>query len=200
MERASPYWLKRLAKEQPDRPTERSFVDPLYPYSSSVRVTVRNGKLERDNGNCRSTSSIVFFSGKAPAQTAGCKHNEVEVPRVVGQTIAAARARLEAQPLTPAYIYKPAVARQRLGIVLGQFPARGTLSSYDKVTLVLAKPLHGVVPKVVGLSLERAQAKLRKRKLEGVAQGVGTRVVSQQPKAGVAAAPGMRVTLVLGRG
>ena len=34
-----------------------------------------------------------------------------------------------------------------------QFPLGGTLSSFDKVTLVLAKPLHGLVPHVVGLSL-----------------------------------------------
>jgi beta-lactam-binding protein with PASTA domain len=142
---------------------------------------------------------LVFFSGKTPS-AADCKLNEVAVPRVVGQTIAAARAHLEAQPLTPTYVYKPAAPRQRLGIVLGQFPARGTLSSYDKVTLVLAKPLHGTVPKVTGVSVERAQAKLTKRKLVGVVRGVGSRVVSQQPKAGLAAAPGMRVTLVLGRG
>jgi hypothetical protein len=199
MERAAPYWLKRLAREQPDRSTERSFASPLYPYSSDVRVTVRDGKLERDNGYCRSTTTLVFFSGKTPA-AADCKLNEVAVPRVVGQTVAAARAHLEAQPLTPAYVYKPAAPRQRLGIVLGQFPARGTLSSYDKVTLVLAKPLHGTVPKVKGLSVERAQAKLRQRKLVGVVHGVGAHVVSQQPSAGVAAAPGMRVTLVLGHG
>jgi penicillin-binding protein 1A len=199
MERASRYWLKQAAHEDPARATERSFAAPLYPYSSAVRVTVRDGKLERDNGYCRSTTMLVFFSGKTPS-AADCKLNEVAVPRVVGQTVAAARAHLEAQPLTPTYVYKPAAPRQQLGIVLGQFPARGTLSSYDKVTLVLAKPLHGTVPKVTGVSAERAQAKLTKRKLVGVVHGVGSRVVSQQPKAGVAAAPGMRVTLVLGRG
>ncbi len=68
------------------------------------------------------------------------------------------------------------------------------------MTLVLAKPLHGTVPNVVGLKAKKALAKLRKRKLRGVMRGTGTRVVSQRPAAGVAAAPRMRVTLVLGRG
>jgi penicillin-binding protein 1A len=198
MERATPYWMKRMDREQPERSTERSFVEPLYPYSSAVRVTTRNGRIERDNGYCRSTSTIVFFSGQTPSQAADCKPNEVEVPRVVGQTLAAARARLEAQPLTPQVLYKPAAPKQRLDIVIGQMPARGTLSSYDKVILWLAKPLHGTVPKVVGLSAKGARTKLERRKLQGVLSGEGTRVVSQRPPAGVAAAPGMRVTLVLG--
>ena len=180
--------------------TPTSFPAPVYPYSTTQRVTVRNGKLQLDNGNCRSTSTILFFSGQVPTRTAPCKPNEVEVPRVVGETLAAAKARLAAQPLTAAFVYKPAVPKQRLGIVLGQFPARGTLSSYDKVTLVLAKPLHGTVPNVVGLKAKKALAKLRKRKLQGVIRGTGTRVVSQRPAAGVAAAPRMKVTLVLGRG
>jgi penicillin-binding protein 1A len=180
--------------------TPESFPAPTYPYSSSKQVSVRNGKLLLDNGNCKTTSTIVFFSGQGPSQTAPCKPNEVDVPRVVGQTIAAAKARLAAQPLTPAFIYKPAAPKQRLDIVLGQFPAGGTLSSYDKVTLVLAKPLHGTVPKVVGLRLKRAELKLKRRKLMSVVSGTGPRVVAQRPPAGVAAAPGMRVTLVLGRG
>ncbi len=180
--------------------TPESFSPPTYPYSSSKRVSVRNGKLLLDNGNCKTSSSIIFFSGEGPSKTAPCKPNEVDVPRVVGQTIAAAKARLSAQPLTPAFIYKPARPKQRLDLVLGQFPAGGTLSSYDKVTLVLAKPLHGKVPKVVGMKLKRAQLKLKRRKLLSVVSGKGTRVVSQRPPAGVAASPGMRVTLVLGRG
>jgi penicillin-binding protein 1A len=176
-----------------------SFTPPAYPYSSPKQVSVRNGKLLLDNGNCRSSSTIVFFSGQGPSKTAPCKPNEVDVPRVVGQTVAAAKARLATQPLTPAFIYKPAKPKQRLGYVLGQFPSGGTLSSYDKVTLVLAKPLHGTVPKVVGLKRKRAELKLKHRKLRSVVRGRGAFVVLQRPTAGVAAAPGMRVTLVLGR-
>ena len=81
---------------------------------------------------------------------------------MVGSTISEANARLAAQPLTPQYVYEPAKPLQRLGVVVRQFPARGTLSSYDKVTLVVPKALQGEVPKVVGLRLGRAKARLER--------------------------------------
>ena len=40
-------------------------------------------------------------------------------------------------------------------MVVKQLPPKGRLSSFDKVTIVFAKPLHGVVPKVVGLKRAR---------------------------------------------
>ena len=85
--------------------------------------------------------------------------------------------------------------------MLDQFPRKGRLSSYDKVTLVLAKPLHGVVPKVIGLPLERAKAMLKALKLKvrvdpGDA-GSKARIVWQAPRPGAAAAPGMRVMLAV---
>jgi len=107
--------------------------------------------------------------------------------------------RLRAQPLTPQLVYKPASAGQRIGVVLRQFPQAGTLSSFGKVTLVLAKPLHGLVPHLVGLQVNAARAKLTQHKLVALVQGTG-RVIAQRPAAGVAAAPGMSVTLILGRG
>jgi beta-lactam-binding protein with PASTA domain len=120
----------------------------------------------------------------------------------VGQTLAQARSRLAAQPLTTALIYKPATAGERLDVVVRQFPSGGTLSSYQKVTLVLPKALHGLVPRVVGLSLPAARARLTRLKLRPVVRfGRGRlgRVVSQEPRAGVAAGPGMTVRLVVGR-
>ena len=87
-------------------------------------------------------------------------------------------------------------------IVLDQFPRKGRLSSYDKVTLVLAKPLDGVVPKVTGLSLDGARRRLQARGLvaaiERYAKGRAGRVLAQTPDAGVAAAPHMKVKLVVG--
>ncbi|MEN3342208.1 MAG: penicillin-binding protein [Actinomycetota bacterium] len=166
------------------------------------RVTYRDGRLELDNGLCHQTSLVDYFAGRGPAKTAGCKPNEVAVPNVVGRELADARSRLAAQPLTPALIYKPASAGQRVDVVLRQFPATGTLSSFDKVTLVLAKPLHGLVPRVAGLSVPDARARLARLKLRAVVRpGHGTpgRVVAQRPAAGVAAAPGMAVRLVVGR-
>ena len=123
-------------------------------YGASERVVLREGKLERDNGRCRETSTVEFLPGRPLPRRADCKPNEVEVPRVVGDTVRLALQRLVAQPLTPSYVYKPAKPGQRLNVVLAQYPSHGTLSSYDRVMLVVPRALHGVVPDVVGLKLE----------------------------------------------
>ena len=119
-------------------------------------------------------------------------------------TLTRAKLRLGAQPLTANIVYKPARAKQRVDIVLDQFPRKGRLSSWDKVTLVLAKPLHGVVPRVVGLSLRDARRRLRGKDLiatvDRFADGRAGRVVAQMPVAGVAASPRMQIRLVIGRG
>jgi len=119
-------------------------------------------------------------------------------------TLARARLRLAGQPLTPNIVYKPARPKQRVDLVLDQFPRRGRASSFDTVTLVLAKPLHGIVPRVIGLSLPQARARLRARGLvPGVARfadGHAARVLAQVPAAGVAAAPRMQVKLIVGHG
>jgi beta-lactam-binding protein with PASTA domain len=118
--------------------------------------------------------------------------------------VKSARQRLVAQPLTPSYVYKPAKPGQRLDVVLAQYPARGTLSSYDRVMLVVPRALHGVVPDVVGLKLRRARAKLGKQHLVPFVvrftTGEPGRVVAQRPRAGVAAAQGMTIRLIVGRG
>ena len=181
-----------------------SFPTYSYQYSTAKRVVWRDGVLQLDNGHCRDTELVSYFVGRGPGRTANCKINEVDVPLVVGMSLARARIRLGAQPLTPNVVYKPARAKQRLDLVLAQFPRRGRLSSYDKVTLVLAKPLHGVVPKVTGLSLNDARRRLRGRGLvatvERFADGRAGRVLAQMPIAGVAAAPRMKIMLVVGRG
>jgi beta-lactam-binding protein with PASTA domain len=164
-------------------------------------VTYRDGQTELDNGRCRDVSMLVYFTGHAPPKTANCRPNEVEVPDVVGWRLGAARVRLQGQPLTPQLVYKPAKAGQRVDVVLRQFPRTGRLSSFDKVTLVLGKPLHGTVPDVVGLRLARARAGLGKLKLLPVLRfGAGKpgRVIAQKPRAGVAAAPGMKIRLTIG--
>jgi penicillin-binding protein 1A len=190
MERALAY-----LKEPP-----QDFPSVSLPYSVPRNVVYRDGQLELDNGNCRNPKLLLYFTGERPARTADCKVNEVEVPRLVGQTLGQARARLAAQPLRPAYVYEPAEPLQRLGIVLRQYPARGTLSSYDKVTLVLPKALHGVVPKVVGLRLSRAEARLERYHLKwkvGGSPPPGAKVIAQSPRWHVAAKRGLVVTLVV---
>jgi penicillin-binding protein 1A len=177
------------------------FRSPPYLSVDTKRVTYRDGRIELDNGRCRSVSLLVYFAGDGPGRTADCKVNEVDVPNVIGYKVGAARSRLAAQPLTTQVIYKPADAGERVGVVVRQFPRTGTLSSFQRVTIVLAKPLHGLVPKVVGLSWQRASAKLRRLKLNvrlHRTKGAPGRVVDQKPRAGVAAAPGMNVTVTVG--
>ncbi len=184
--------------------TPESFPPYSYQYSSAKRVVWRDGVLRLDNGYCRTTELISYFVGHGPSRTADCKPNEVEVPRVVGMSLLRAKIRLGAQPLTPNVVYKPAQAKQRVDLVLDQFPRKGRLSSYDTVTLVLAKPLHGVVPKVNGLSLRDARRRLHRRGLVAVierfAAGRAGRVLAQRPVAGVAAAPRMKIRLIVGHG
>jgi penicillin-binding protein 1A len=177
-----------------------SFEPPPSLYASPRRVAWRDNQIELDNGYCRDTLEVVYFASRGPARTAGCKPNEVDVPRVVGRTVTAARARLAEMPLEAKLVFKPAKPRQRLGVVLAQFPAGGTLSSHQSVLLVVAKPLHGVVPQVVGLSVARAKARLAKAKLSAQADSDSGRVAAQDPPAGVAAAPGLAVRLSVRRG
>ena len=91
------------------------------------------------------------------------------------------KVRLEAQPLTPQLIYKPATPGQRVDVIVRQFPAGGTLSSFDKVTLVLAKPLHGLVPHVVGLQPPRRARQARRAQAAARSRfGTGNRAASSR--------------------
>ena len=157
------FMTKALALEQV--PPE-NFEAPPSLYAAPVKVVNRDGLLERDNGVCHNSTELEFYGGEGPSRVATCKPNEVEIPDVVGETIASAKARLDGQPLTPVIVYKPAKTGDRIGYVVGQFPKRGTASAYDKITLVLAKSLHGVVPRVVGLRLPLAERKLARLHLK----------------------------------
>jgi penicillin-binding protein 1A len=193
MERALPY-----LHDDPE-----SFPYPSMPYPVPKLVVIRNGQLELDNGNCHSPRLIDYFSGRGPARIAKCKVNEVDVPKVTGYTVAEANARLASMPLTPAYVYQPAKPRQRLGIVLRQYPSKGTLSSYQKVTLVLPKALHGTVPKVVGLRLARAEARLERLHLKWAVDGHPSpeaKVIWQSPRWERAGKPGLVVRLAVKTG
>jgi penicillin-binding protein 1A len=185
---------KALAGEPP-----ASFPSAPSLYASPVNVTLRHGRLERDNGVCTNTRQLVFYSGEEPKNVADCKPNEVQVPDVRGNTLADAKARLAAQPLDALVVYRPARAGERPGVVLGQDPGvGGRLSAGDQVTLVLAKPQHGVVPRLVGLGVAEAKARLKSLHLDAEVRGAATgKVSAQQPRPGVAAAPGMRVVVAV---
>jgi penicillin-binding protein 1A len=190
MEQALPY-----LHDQP-----AGFPSVSVPYSVPRFVVYRNGRLQLDNGNCHSPKELLYFSGRGPGRTADCKVNEVDVPHVVGDTVAEANARLASMPLTAQYVYQPAKPRQQLGVVLRQYPAKGTLSSYQKVTLVLPKAMHGIVPKVVGLRFARARARLErfhlKWKVDGHPSGSAI-VIWQSPRWKTAATKGQVVRLAV---
>jgi penicillin-binding protein 1A len=178
------------------------FDSPSLPYSEPVSVVQRRGKVMVDNGYCRETRNVWVFSGEGPKKTADCKPNEVDVPRVIGSTLNDAKEQLAAQPLRYDVVYKPAVKGQRLDVVLGQIPKRGTLSAHDRVILVLAKPRFGVVPRVVGMPVDAAIRRLERMKLQPAVVGglVRGRVVRQLPRGRIAAAPGMPIRLVVSGG
>jgi penicillin-binding protein 1A len=176
--------------------TPESFPAPPSLYAAPVTVVNRGGVLERDDGVCHNAYQLEFFGGQGPSRVATCKPNEVEIPDVVGKPIHDARVRLEGQPLTPAIIYKPAKTGDRVGYVVGQIPRRGTASAYDTITIISEKALHGVVPRVVGLPVAKARAKLEhvhmRVRLKGGSRG---KVVAQSRAAHTAAARGMEIVL-----
>ena len=178
------------------------FPDPTLPYEAPKLVTRRGDKLLLDNGRCRSRQEIVYFAGKGPTKTANCLENEVEVPDVRRLTAAEAQIRVEAQPLTPKLVYKPAAPLQQVGVVVDQRPKTGYRSSYDRIILVVSKATQGVIPNLVGTSIDDARLRLKKLKLEPRIRWSSGRpgtVLEQRPRAGLAAAPGVQVELVVAR-
>ena len=106
------------------------FPAPPSQYAAPVTVVNRGGALERDNGVCHNSYQLEFFGGEPlfdghAARSATCKPNEVEIPDMVGASLADAKTRLEGQPLTPAVVYEPAKPGDRVGYVVGQIPAAG---------------------------------------------------------------------------
>jgi penicillin-binding protein 1A len=179
-----------------------SFPSATIPYASPKNVTYRDGRLQLANAYCHDTESIEYFGDSGPTHTANCLPNEVDVPNVVGERVGKAKTVLAGQPLAATVVYRPAQPRQRVGVVVKQFPAGGRhLSSGDRVTIVLSKALAGVVPNVVGMTVDAAKARLKHLKLEvtispGDAPG-SARIVAQSPRAGRASAPGMGITLAV---
>jgi penicillin-binding protein 1A len=194
-------WKSFVEKALKDKPAQ-GFPYPTVPYAAPKLVTRRGDRLLLDNGRCRSRQEIVYFAGKGPTRTANCLVNEVEVPDVRRLTAAEAQIRVEAQPLTPQLLYKPAAALQPVGVVVDQIPKKGYLSAYDRLLLVVSKATHGVIPNLVGRSLDDARLRMKKLKLEPRIEwraGTPGTVLEQRPRAGLAAAPGVRITLVVAR-
>jgi penicillin-binding protein 1A len=187
--------------EEPDDGS--SFDYPPYLGAVPTWVVKRGGEWRLDNGHCRGARILVYFSGEGPERTAECKPNEVPVPLVVGMTEEAAVARLAAQPLDAELFYEPAKPGRTPAIVLNQEPKAGGLSANDSVKLWVSKAAHGLVPNFVGSSLADASREVRRLKLRVRvvdAPGPTGMVLKQTPRAGVTAAPKLRVRLVVGDG
>jgi penicillin-binding protein 1A len=178
------------------------FPYPSTPYVAPKLVVRRGDRVLLDNGLCRSRQEVVYFAGKGPSQTANCLQNEVQVPDVRKLTLAEAQARVAAQPLTADLVFAPAAPRHEPGIIIDQRPRAGYRSSYDRIILVVSKATQGVIPNLVGRNLADARLRLKKLKIEPQIRWVtgkpGT-ILRQKPRAGLAAAPGMKVELVVAR-
>jgi penicillin-binding protein 1A len=195
-------WRTFVANVEPED-EDATFDAPPYLGSSATWVVKRGGRWQLDNGYCRGARTLAYFSGEAPDRSADCKPNEVSVPRVVGMSEDAATARLAEQPLETESVYVPAKAGQAPGLVVAQDPRGGGLSAGDTVRLSVTKAQHGLVPNFVGSSLEAASAEVKRLKLQiRTKRGRGPMgvVLAQSVEPGVAAAPGLRIRLVVGDG
>jgi penicillin-binding protein 1A len=180
-----------------------SFDSPPYMGGVPMWVVKRGSEWRRDNGYCRGSRLVVYFSGRGPEDEADCKPNEVDVPPVIGMTEDAAVARLADQPLGAELVYKPAKAGKTPGIVLDQIPESGGLSAHDDVTLVVSKARYGLLPNFVGSSMEAVAREAKRLKLRvhiDTEDGPPGTVLEQRPAPGVSVAPGLRVTFVVGSG
>jgi beta-lactam-binding protein with PASTA domain len=84
-----------------------------------------------------------------------------------------------------------------------QAPRRGFLSANGTVRLWVSAAQDGLVPNLVGSSLPAARERSRKLKLRlKIVYGDGPEgtVVKQSVEAGVAARPGLPLTLLVGKG
>jgi penicillin-binding protein 1A len=179
------------------------FAAPPFQAASPRQVVYRNDHWYVDNGNCKDSRTIMYVSGYGPSEKALCKPNEVDVPHIVGARLADAKARLLSMPLTPEIITRPAKPGEKLGRVVAQFPARGTLSTWDTVRIVIPRSTNGRIPDVVGLTVANARHRLARRDIAGFveayADGKPGVVLAQYPRAGLAATMNLTVRLIVGR-
>jgi penicillin-binding protein 1A len=194
-------WKSFVESALKDKPA-LGFPYPSSPYVSAKLVVRRGDRLMLDNGLCKGPKEVVYFAGRGPNRAANCLVNEVQVPDVRRLAIDQAQARVQAQPLTPELVYKPAEPLQAPGVVVDQRPKRGYRSSYDRIILVVSKATQGVIPNLIGRDLADARQRLKRLKLEpriSYGKGKPGTVLQQKPRPGLAAAPGVEVQLVVAR-
>jgi membrane peptidoglycan carboxypeptidase len=179
----------------------KSFNPAPYIPAGAARVVFRDGRWRLDNGYCPNTRVISYFAGRGPQTTARCYANEVSVPVVVGRSAESARVALESVPLTADVVYVPAEPRTRPGQVLRQKPRGGFLSAYGSVRLWVSTARDGLVPNLVGSSLPDALERGKKLRLKlrvKYGDGPSGTVIEQSLEPGIAARPGLPITLLVG--
>ena len=141
-------------------------------------------------------------AAKAPRAVATCKPNEVEVPDVVGQTLAAAKTRLDG-PAAHAVDRLQAragrrAARRRRRAVPTPRDALGLRQGHARASRSRST---ASIPRVVGLTLARAQARARpaapRRARRRAARAARSSPSRRRPRR--AAAPGISLTLTVKR-
>ena len=180
----------------------QGFPAPSTPYVGPKLVVRRGERLFLDNGLCRSRQEVVYFAGSGPTSSANCVEDEVEVPDGRGLPLAAARTRVDATPLTAELVFKPAEPLQQPGLVVDQRPKQGYRSSYDPIRLVVTRATQGVIPDLVGMNVAEARRRLKRLELVPAIRwtvGKPGLVVEQSTRAGLAAAPGVEVKLVVAK-
>ena len=164
----------------------------------------RGGEWQLDNGLCRGARLLVYLSGEGPTKTADCKANEVTVPRVIGMTEPVAVALLAAEQLDAAVAYVPAKPGRLPGLVVNQDPR-----SRRALRARLGAPLRHRSQQrpACRTSSGRASGPRAARcaafgSIPGRSRHRGRRAScsGRVPQAGVAAAPGLRIRLVVGDG
>ena len=117
------------------------------------------------------------------------------MPVVVGRSVESARVALQSVPLAADVVYVPAKPRTRPGQVVRQKPRGGFLSANGSVRLWVSTAKNGLVPNLVGSSLQDARERSRKLRLElriRYGDGPAGTVVEQSLEPGIAVRPGCR--------
>ena len=197
-------FMAAVAKQLGSEPEQ--FAPTPYLGAEEKRIAWRGGSYKLDNGYCPDTRVVAYFSGRGPLTQALCYANEVSVPLVIGRTADAATATLAETPLASELIGVPVTLGKRPGYVVKQEPrSGGFLSANGLVRLYVTRPDpgYGLLPNLVGSSLAVARARLRTLEAKTTVryeEGHAGSVLEQKPEPGVAAGPGLEVTLIVGRG
>jgi hypothetical protein len=105
-----------------------------------MRVTLRDGKFERDNGLCSNAATLAFFETSTPGVTADCKRDERPVPKLLNLPVLEAQARLKADLLDGDPLYRLPRFGEPHCVVLDQKPDPGVLlGPTEQVQLIAAK-------------------------------------------------------------